>query len=334
MEEDNWADEPKKREKFLNEVIKPLLPFAKFSSTIQWGDYNNPSDSFHGLLSSNDLLKDSIYELKKSQRLIHFTSLQSLSSILTNGYFRMTELNALDDVNELSFASKVFRDNPLFRHKDSIVDKSKSKLYCLSACLKTNTNLKDLFMWENYGVNGKGVVLEFTLSNINAHRFSTGQIMYGDTKLNVIRELKNRAEEHYVQNQFFPNNPIELFSSFKAFHKSLRFKNEKEIRILFSTNEFGNHNYPTVYNDIDKKNRVTSYNKVFLKGSNPYPKTDTNIFPEISIKRIILGYDLKIEEKLEITKFLYSLPNKHLKFKVFHLDDELNLYELMQHSIF
>lgn len=146
MEVDNWANEPKKREKFLNEVIKPLLPFAKFSSTVQWGDYNNPSDSFHGLLSSNDLLKDSIYEFKKSQRLIHFTSLQSLSSILTNGYFRMTELNALDDVNELSFASKVFRDNPLFRHKDSIVEKSKSKLYCLSACLKTSTNLKDLFM--------------------------------------------------------------------------------------------------------------------------------------------------------------------------------------------
>lgn len=330
MELDNWANQPKKREEFLNEVIKPLLPFAKFSSTIQYGDYNKPSNSFHGLLSTNDLTKDSIYEFKKSQRLIHFTSLQSLSSILTTGFIRMTELNALDDINELSYASEVFKDNPIFRHNDLIVDKSKSKLYCLSACLKTNKNLKDLFMWENYGAKGKGVILEFTLSNINAHRFSTGQIKYGDTMLNVIRELKNRAEQHFKKNDFFPSNPIELFSIFKAFHKSLRFKNEKEIRILFSTNDIDNHIYQTVYNDIDKRNKVTSYNKVYLKGRNPNTKTNTEIYPEISIKKVILGYDLKIEEKFEIAEFLNSLQNKNFSFQISHLDNELNETDLTQ----
>lgn len=330
MENDNWEIAQNKRHEFLVEVIQPLLPFSKFSSTIHSGDYNNPSNSFHALLSTNNLLKDSIYELKKSRRLIHFTSIQSISSIITNGFVRMTELKALDDTSELSYASKVFQENPIFRHGEAIIDKSKSKLYCLSACLKTSKNLRDLYMWENYGAKGKGVILEFTLSNLNAHRFSTGLVRYGDANLNIIRDLKLRAEHFYNKNNFFPNNPIELFSVFKAFHKSLRFKNEKEIRLLFSSNEFGKNIYPTIYNDINKKNKVTSYNKVFLKGRNPYPKTDIEIYPEISIKKVVLGYDLKIEEKFEIAKFLSSLQNKNFSFQISHLNEELIEIDLTQ----
>jgi hypothetical protein len=331
MEYDNWVIAQKKRQEFLVDVIQPLLPYSMFSSTIQWGgENNNPFKTFHGLLSTNNLLKESTYELKKSRRLIHFTSIQSLSSIITNGFVRMTELKALEDISELSYASKVFQENPIFRHDETIIDKSKSKLYCFSACLKTSKNLKDLFMWENYGAKGKGVILEFTLSNLNAHRFATGQVKYGDINLNIIRDLKFRAELYYNKNNFFPSNPIELFSIFKSFHKSLRFKNEKEIRVLFSSNEFGNKIYPTIYNDINKNNKVTSYNKVFLKNRSPFTKTDTEIYPEISIKKVILGYDLKIEEKNEIAKFLRSLQNKKFKFRISHLDDELNEIDLTQ----
>jgi hypothetical protein len=110
----------------------------------------------------------------------------------------------------------------------------------------------------------------------------------------------------------------------------LRFKNEKEIRILFSTNDIDNHIYQTVYNDIDKRNKVTSYNKVYLKGRNPNAKTNTEIYPEISIKKVILGYDIKIEEKFEIAEFLNSLQNKNFSFQISHLDDELNETDLTQ----
>lgn len=336
MEIDNWKIAAKKRNEFLKEVIHPLLPFSSFSSTIQWGTFKNPSNTFHSILSTKNLFKGSIYELKYNKPLIHFTSLQSLSSILNDGFFRMSQLGELDDVNELGYASRVFEKNSIFDHNKHLIDKSKSQLFCLSACLKTKSVLKDLYMWENYADNGNGVMIEFNISDRNAHRFNIGQIKYGDYELQHIKALKKRAEEFYINKKTFPNNPIELFSIFKSFHKSSRFKKEKEVRILYASSEF-NPKEPfeansfekpiTMYQDINRKNQVIYFNKIFLAGKSPFPNSDTSIFPEITIKSVTLGYNFDFNEIIELGKYFNNIQGYN--FKIYQLDYELNLINLM-----
>lgn len=336
MGNDNWENANIGRDLFLSQVIKPLLPNAQFSFTIQNGDYTNPSNTFYGVLSTNDLFKNSIYAKNNETDLFHFTSLQSLFSILHNGFFRMTELNALEDVNEMSYASKVFEGNPIFRLNDSAISNSKSKLFCLSACENHESTLQNSYMWESYGAKGKGVIVEFAISNYNAHLFSTGIVKYGNDELEPIRQLKNRAEEFYLEHNLFPHNPIELFSIFKSFHKSYRYNKEKEVRLLFNSNSFGNksNEYPTLYLDINKNNQVKNFNKVFLTGKVPKEFSGNNHLPQINIKKVILGYGLDIDEKLEIAKSLNTLHDNNFSFEIFHLDNELNLIDLTQLSKF
>ena len=335
-ESDNWKNAHNGRDLFLSQVIKPLLPNAEFSFTIQNGDYTNPSNTFYGILSTNDIFKNSIYAIENDNNLLHFTSLQSLFSILHNGFFRMTELSALDDVNEMSYASKVFENNSIFRFNESAISKSKSKLFCLSACKYHESTIQNSYMWESYGAKGKGVIIEFAISNYNAHLFSTGIVKYGSDELEPIRQLKSRAEEFYSQHDLFPHNPIELFSMFKSFHKSFRYHKEKEVRLLFTSNFFGNktNDYPTLYQDINRNNQVKYFNKVFLTGNVPKEFMGSNHLPEITIKKVILGYGLEIEEKLEIAKSLNSFLNDNFSFEIFHIDNELNLIDLTHLSKF
>jgi len=326
MTKDEWDEADETKELFLREVIHPLLPNARYSFTVHNGDYNNPASTFHGTLSTSDLLRNSPYEWKK-KRLIHFTTLQGLTSIIKSGFFRMTEFNSLNDKEELSYASMVFNDNAIFRLNEPLLKKTKSALYCFSACESNAKTLKDTFMWENYASKGKGVVIEFSINEKNPHSFAIGKVKYGKGELEALELLKNRAIKFHREHNLFPHNPIELFSLFKSFHKSMRYKNEQEIRILFSPNGFGqtSRSYPSVYQDINSENEMTTFNRIYLKGHAPFKERNTAIFPEIKIHKVILGYGISIENKLEIAQHLRALKSTDLKFDVYHIDNDLNI---------
>jgi hypothetical protein len=332
MEEDNWEIAQNKKQEFLVNVIQPLLPNAKYSETFHNGDFNNPSKTFYGMLSTNLLLKDSIYECNNPDSLIHFTSVQSLLKILENGYFRMSKLNDLDDKSEMSYASQLLETNPIFRYENELLEKYKTNLYCLSSCENNQDTIKDSFMWETYGLKGTGVMIEYSISNDNANLFVLGKVKYGKDELEPIQEFVKRAVSFQVQNELFPHNAIELCSIFNSFHKSKRYQNEKELRLIFRKSNWNSGNYPTIYSDVNRKNQITTFNKIYIQNRAPFQITDSNIYPEIMINKIILGYGLSIDEKLEIAKFLNSYQNEVFNFKIFHLDEELNQIDLTQLS--
>lgn len=329
MTEDKWKEAQTVRELFLKEVINPLLPRAKYAFTVQNGDYETPSSTYHGILATNELLNNSLYEWKK-KRLIHFSTLKGLSSIIESGFLRMSDFTSLDDKEELSYASEIFKDNPIFRFDEAKLKEIKSQLYSLSACESNPKTIKDTFMWENYASRGSGVIIEFSISDKDAHLFTIGKIKYGKEELKPLEQLKLRAEQFYNNHKYFPHNSIELFSKLKSFHKSLRYKNEQEIRILFSPSSFGKtkKDYPTIYSDINSKNEVKTFNRIYLKGRTPFKASNTSIFPEISIHRVILGYELSIGNKLEIARHLRSLKSENLNFEIYHIDNDLNLIDI------
>ena len=89
-----------------------------------------------------------------------------------------------------------------------------------------------------------------------------------------------------------------------------------------------------MYQDINRNNQVKYFNKVFLTGNVPKEFMGSNHLPEITIKKVILGYGLEIEEKLEIAKSLNSFLNDNFSFEIFHIDNELNLIDLTHLSKF
>lgn len=324
-----WEESRDLKSKYLKEVVQPLLPNAKYKFTIQAGDFLTTSDTFNGALSTEEIFKKSNYEYKGEERFLHFTSLTSLDAIIKSGYFRMSDFTNLSDKTELNFASLVFEDDKYFKLNEEIIDEEKRKLFCLSVCENTTETIQNTFMWNEYGNKGAGVIIDFSLNCSKSHRFSLGHIKYGKKELQVIKDLKQRFIDFKEENTFSPNNPVQMITLLLAFHKSLKYASEKELRIIFTDNglELVKTKYPTIEPTINNNNQATSFNKIFLKGRSSFEVSDENLFPEIKINRIILGYNLSYEEKEGAISLFNSLKDKNIEldFDIYHINDDLEL---------
>lgn len=328
-ENKTWADSRNLRDEYLKEVVQPLLPNAHFGYTLQAGDYKTTSNTFNGSLSSDGIFKNSNYEYEGEERFLHFTNLTSLDAIIKSGHFRMSDFTNLSDKTELNYASDIFNDNPYFKIQKDKIEEEKKKLFCLSVCENKLDTIQNTFMWNEYGKKGSGVIIDFSLNCSESHRFSIGHIKYGQEELKVVEDLKQRLIKFSQENTFKPNNAVQMITALLAFHKSLKYKSEKELRILFTKNglELVKTEYPTIEPTRNSRNQTTSFNKVFLEGRNTLSKSNESLFPEIKINRIILGYNLTYEEKEGAIILLNSLKNNYekLDFDIYHMNDDLEL---------
>ena len=328
----SWEDAGSLRSKFLKEVIKPLLPNARYKYTLQSGDFNTTSNNFNGALSSDDIFKDSDYEYREEERFIHFTSLQNLDSILKSGYIRMSNLANLSDESELNFASSVFENIKDIRLTNDLNNDEKKQLFCLSVCQNKIETITNTSMWNEYANKGSGVIIDLSLSSLKSNRFSIGHIKYGKKELHRIEELKNRLISFSKEKDFAPNNAVNMISILLSFHKKLKYHSEQELRVLFTDKdlEFVKTKYPTIDTTINHKNEVVSFNKIFLEGRNSFGKSNENLYPEIKINRIILGYNLTYEKKENAISHLNSLKNEYdnLNFEIYHMNEDLELFKI------
>jgi hypothetical protein len=326
----NWDEASNLESDYLIKVVKPLLPNAKYNYIIQFEDFHETSDTFNGALSSEEIFKNSNYEYKEEERFLHFTSLTNLDSIIKSGHIRMSDFTNLSDKSELNYASLVFETgNEYFNINKEIIDEEKRKLFCLSVCKNSIETIQNTFMWNEYGNKGTGVIIDFSLNCSKSNRFSIGHIKYGKNELEVIKDLKQRFIDFADKNTFRPNNPVQMITLLLAYHKSLKYASENELRILFNDKglELTNIEYPTIDSTINKHNQKIRFNKIFLKGRNPFKGCEENLFPEIKINRIILGYNLSYEEKADALLLFNKLKEKYseLDFDIYHMNDDLEL---------
>jgi hypothetical protein len=328
----SWEDAGSLRSKFLQEVIKPLLPNARYKYTLQAGDFNTTSNNFNGALSSDNIFKDSDYEYIGEERFIHFTSLQSLESILKSGYMRMSGLANLSDESELNFASSVFESIKNIRFNNDLINAEKKQLFCLSVCQNKIETIMNTSMWNEYANKGSGVIIDLSLSSLKSNRFSIGHIKYGEKERHRIEELRNRLISFSEKKDFAPNNAVNMISILLSFHKKSKYQSEQELRVLFADKglEFVKTKYPTIDTTINHKNEVVSFNKIFLEGRNSFGKSNESLYPEIKINRIILGYNLTYEKKENAISHLNSLKNEYdnLNFEIYHMNEDLELFKI------
>ena len=338
---ESWAVAHEKVEKFKREVINPIFPNARFESSFMVGSPEQAPNSFEPKLSSGELLKNTDYKYDGDGKYIHYTTLFGLKLILESGFLRMSEFGNLIDEKELIYAASVFDGNPLFKFNQEKLNHLKENLFCLSLCQSNETTKRNHLMWEVYGDKGKGVIIELELNKQDPFFFLLGKIQYGEEALEPLKKLKHLSEEFSNTNDgFFPNNFLEFILEMQSFHKVKIFEAEQEIRLLMKEDkgQYESHNHKTIYRDINSKQEVKYFNKLFLKERYPYmdsinikSKIDVlDSYPQIEIKNIILGYNISIQNKIDLMFLLNDLKSTfNYNFTISQINDEGEIFEML-----
>ncbi len=183
--------------------------------------------------TKNRKLLDTDYFYTSSKKIIHFTSLQVLFSIINEGAIRLYNLHNSNDNHEYSYAAEKLKD--IYRLQgqnknglNNFINTIKEYSFILSCT--SHEALKKKIFWTKYGDKGKGVAIEFEIINPPEEweYFYFSKVHYD--KLNVFEKLKNEWESIQINNSHFLYK-ISL-NQILSLHKSGDWSEEEEIRIL------------------------------------------------------------------------------------------------------
>lgn len=252
--------------------------------------------------SNSNFLKSSYFFNKP--RLVHFSNMFALTSILTEKSLRLYNLNHLNDPREFTFASKIFDLDG-----DQIKD-AKDNLHIMSFCeheLLSGTNTRTEFnMWRLYGHQGKGVALVFSIQNKRERwdDFHLSKVIYGAKNRRKFDELKSKLEAF---NATPPTIEVDL-SKLYVFHKSLMYDLEKEVRLVFDRRNIraglggrtrtknGKQIFPIIKTDLHKLTQL-GQDSTYLEIPIYHNSADSfeEEVPLLKLEQIILGYALNEE---------------------------------------
>jgi hypothetical protein len=329
----NWDQVSFEISQYYKEVINKILPLAKPASSMVFGSPDEKPITFTSKLSSNEsLFTNSPYEYSGENDYLHFTSLQSLTSILNQGFFRMSEFGNLSDNHELIFGGKVFSEDGDFKFKENSFNHYKENIFCLSMSQYSEDTLLNPFMWEAYSQKTLGASIRFKINKPRPYGFALGKVLYGEEKLESLKKLKEIAVEYRKKGLMFPDNFAESITELYAFHKAKKFEIENEVRIIFRKDKdpYEKHKYFTIYRDVTSNNNIKYFNQIFLKGRHEtlkelekkgdYSNDVLEYFPQIEITDIYLGSGINVYVKLDIYDLLQEFKEKHkYEFKIHHL---------------
>ncbi len=313
--------------KFEKEVFKEVLPYSTFLNGIN-------REGNVGGFNYDNLFKSTNYEVPLNQSFIHFTTLQSLTSILNNGYFRFSEFNNFEDKDEIHYAKSVFDNDESLKANQQKIDDEKECCFAFSACIASEHTSKNTFMWANYANKGQGVCIQFKLNYNKTCHFLLGKMQYGKKELKPIIKLKELAQSFYNKNNDFRYSQFPLrILELLAFHKYEQYREESEVRMLFKVEKqkYEDHNHEAIYKDINQTYDVRYFFKTFLTERKSVLGIESiEIFNEyfehyhtFEIEKITLGNNISDEQKHSIVQLLKLLKIKYqYNFDIFRLDKE------------
>ena len=234
-----------------------------------------------------------------SNKLIRFTTLCSLASILQHQSHLMFSIASMNDTAECSYANQYIQEqSSTDEHEDYIANYFNNYITSCSICEKD-----DLTMWRLYGDNTKGVAIVYNIENIVLPKdFHLAPVSYpnkykGSSQhetLELVKCIMNSNIE-ICHRQF----KLKRWKVWQRFFKSEKYAVEKEIRLLYS---------PLVLPKYDKwkltpNNVFSPYVSFPLEGNENYP---------LEIERILLGPNCPEKEtnKVLINELLDDLGLK------------------------
>lgn len=246
------------------------------------------------------------YNLTENTKLIHFTKLTNLFSILSEKAIRLYSLTNANDETEYAHTAKILD------FSDYRVNMVKKQSFTFSFC--EYSELSDLNLWEEYADASKGCCIIFKIINqpepwINYH---LSPVHYEDVS-NFIKYQNEilALKEEYPGSEFEPN-----LERLMIFHKTEKWKKEKEIRLASYLGDFSGHedrknkDIGTEIRDINNPNQYPRYVEYIKLPLAINRKESIMEYPQIIIESIAIGnnvpfnfYD-KGKLRLEILKLV------------------------------
>lgn len=334
--DDNTNNALDKANQYEREVLKKVFPHAHFSQSSVFGSPTREIKTFEGHISTGQLFKDTPYEFNGKNDLLHFTSLNSLTQILRNGYFRMSDFNCLDDDEELNYSLKKLKNLKI--NYDQI-DEIKENLFCFSACEANDKTILNHFMWEVYADKGNGCAIEYKLTKNDPYQFLNGVVRYGENEFSEVNKVLELSEKFKEENNGFHAQDLpRLLTNILIFHKSKSYDIEDEVRLVYHLDGSlaKSADNPHIYRDLYKDQKVRRFLKLFLRGKHPFIPNDNididrilDIYPQIEINRIILGAKIKNDRIFDLLTLINELKNENdYEFEIWKMDIEKKIYKI------
>ena len=286
---------------FIRLFINPFLPSVKDIGNFTMGGPKTLHR--HAALSGfslNSYFNDSKYQFrpKKNQRLLHYTSISSLMSIIREGKIRLHSMNHKVDPGEVIHASKIMG------YKDSLLERLRTQLFCISFVLLDENTSEVFDHWRLYGHDGEGVGIVFSVDTEdigNWFQFHLSKIHYDTPDNNPFNKKWEEINEWQIREGFQVRETHNLFSKLFAFHKSSIFSSENEVRLLkYEKHSLlnGGINKDDVYFDLNKYGQESYF--IDLELGKTYQDKYENkegllenyqkMVPKLKIEKVILGY--------------------------------------------
>ncbi len=308
---------------FITNVLKPFLPNARYASAGSFESAETTRASFiHMFLAdSNEINVNSKYFYNGKYSFIHYTSIQSLLSILKDKKIRLYNLNGMDDKEE--FEIPLNHSNKKLSDYD--INEIKKRIFCFSMCqIDLESKENSLPQWRSYAQDGQGVGIVFSFNKRYAHdwvHFMLSKVYYNTKSLDTFLQVENLYNEFRVKYDLTISNFDEMFYKYFAFHKSKIYSSEQEVRLLYCQG-FRRYDEPQIKIDVTRANKKTSYieldlewnwdakTKEFIVNQGIEPK---NVRPIITIDKILFGYRLSNAAKWDLSEVCHELLTNFTK---------------------
>ena len=232
---------------FWNIVSKAMNIKVEGMATSASSSMNGPITFNARFPTKNRNLEGTRYLNKEIKKILHFTSLQKMFSIINESSLRLYNLNNSNDTEEYIYAANKLRSIYLAQGiKKEDIEKQvilKKEYSFICSCTTTN-EISNATFWKEYGYSGKGVAIEFEIVNdvLDWEYFYLSKVQYNNSK--VFDTLINEWSKIQSVNPIIRYN-ISL-DQILSLHKSLDWQDENEIRILSLYPDL----HQSVYNDL------------------------------------------------------------------------------------
>jgi hypothetical protein len=255
-------------------------------------------------------------------KLLHFTSLEALFSIINDSSIRMYNLWNSSDEKEYSHAAEIF--NCIYK---AIGQKAETRIklaktYSFISSFTSSENYLSQYHWKNYGNNNKGVSIEFEINPEYQHwyKFILSRTFYN--KLKDFDALFNAWHDFQLKIAILKNSVFDIdLNWLLSLYKDKSFSDEDEIRLYLYFDgyhaTFPGHFAKYTYSTIKKNSSnldikyfrlplcSDSWNYEHFKiGDNE--ELFWNAIPKIRISKIYLGPDFQISN---LEKFKSLIKN-------------------------
>lgn len=318
MDTESLIDD-EKTEAFFEIIRQTILPNFHFGSISTWGAAENIKSNYIEVTPSysQSILKNSIYEQEVPSGLIHYTSIETLFSIVQTKKIRLHSLSGMDDIMELNYALNFLKE--VDESSDQQTQHQKDRIFCLSMCDKiVEERGQSLAMWRKYGLDGKGVgiQLKFDVSEYdNWYKHFLTRIVYEPLESHSLSKLKQEYAKFKRTLDFRCINVGEVLSAILGFHKMPIYEHENEFRLIYIADKrtFLHEKWEDDQYEIHSNYSLGSGLKYFLElpldapvtyevdkakmlGWNAIPV----LRPRVSIEKVYFGYRISKSDKEQI----------------------------------